>query len=126
MTSLPELPKLQKLPTAPAGRPKRLPKLAKVPPRRSDPEPDPLAHVDYTGDLATDSATELTALEEGYRARAKNEANRFKQATDSEFWTAICFYDREERERFMASLGLDPRTKYLSGHDLAEALDITY
>lgn len=124
MTSLPDLPKLPKTPKA--GKPGKLPKLAKMPTRRSDPEPDPLAQVDYTGDLATDSAAELTALEAGYRDRAKNESHRFKQATDSEYWFATCFQDREERERFMTALGLDPATKYISGQDLAQALGITY
>lgn len=119
---------LPKLPTMPkgAGRPGKLPKLAKVPAKRSDPTPDPLAEVEYTGNLEEDSARELTALEEGYRERMRNEQARFVAATDSEYWLCLCFADRAERERFLAAVGENPKTKYLLGRDLARTLDIDY
>lgn len=130
MTSLPDLPKLPKTPKG-AGKPGKLPKLAKMPTKPSDPIPDPLADVEYTDNLEVDSARELSALEEGFRARAKNEEKRFFAATDSEFWLAVCFQDREERDRFLAALGAADRAKtvggrYISGRDLAALLDIDY
>ena len=91
------------------------------------PEPDPLANVEYTDNLAQDAAAEFTALEQGYRDRAKNEADRFKRATDSEYWVAVCFDSREEKERFLRAAGLDTLgDKYLDGRDVARALDIDF
>lgn len=89
------------------------------------PEPDPLATVEYTGDLAQDAAAELGALEEGYRSRAKAEADRFKRATDSEYWVAVCFTSREEKDRFLHRAGLaDIGDKYLDGREVADRLAV--
>jgi hypothetical protein len=93
--------------------------------QKATPEPDPLAEVEYTGDLAQDAATEMTALEQGYRNRAKAEANRFKRATDSEYWVAVCFTSREEKDRFLERAGVaDLGDKYLPGSELAERLGV--
>ena len=89
------------------------------------PEPDPLAAVEYSGDLAKDAADEFTALEQGYRDRAIAERARFKRATDSEFWVAVCFTTREEKEAFLAAAGLTHLgDKYLDGHAVADTLGI--
>lgn len=89
------------------------------------PEPDPLADVEYTGNLATDAASEFTALEQGYRDRAKAETARFKRATDSEYWVAVCFTTREEKEAFLTAAGLAHLgDKYLDGHQVAHQLGI--
>lgn len=85
--------------------------------------PDPLAGVEYTGDLAADAAAELTAMEQGYRDRASAEADRFRAATDSEFWFAVCFTSREEKEAFLDELGARSiGDKYLDGQVLARLL----
>jgi hypothetical protein len=90
-----------------------------------EPEPDPLADVEYTGSLETDAATELTALEAGYRDRATAERARFKAATDSEYWVAVCFTSREEKDRFLERAGLDHLgDKYLPGTGVAAALGV--
>lgn len=91
--------------------------------------PDPLADVEYTDDLAEDSARELTAMQSAYRDRAKAEAARFKDATDSEFWFAVCFTSREEKEAFLAAIKVNRRMmgdKYLDGRKLAQVLGIEY
>lgn len=89
------------------------------------PEPDPLRDVEYTGNLQQDAASEITALEQGYRDRAKAEADRFKRATDSEYWVAVCFDSREEKERFLQRAGLaDLGDKYLDGREVADRLAI--
>ena len=89
---------------------------------------DPLADVEYTGDLAADSAAELSAMGQAYRDRAQAEASRFRQATDSEFWFAVCFTSREEKETFLKEFGLDrlgglSTDKYIDGRALTRALD---
>ena len=88
-----------------------------------EPLADPLAATEYTGDLEADSAAELTELERAYRDRAKNEAGRFKAATDSEYWVAVCFKSRAEKEKFLQDFGLDPLgDKYLDGKKVAQRL----
>ncbi|WDH77912.1 hypothetical protein PTQ19_10300 [Microbacterium esteraromaticum] len=89
------------------------------------PEPDPLASVEYTGKLAEDAAAEFTALEHGYRNRAKAESDRFKRATDNEYWFAVCFDSREEKERFLERAGLIAHgDKYLDGRFVADSLGV--
>jgi hypothetical protein len=87
--------------------------------------PDPLADVAYTGDLEKDSAAELTAMEEAYRGRAKAEQARFTAATDSEYWFAVCFKSREDKEAFLRATGLLRHgDKYLDGYAAAHALGV--
>jgi len=102
--------------------------------------PDPLADVDYLGDISGDCAVELSALGSalrkasepapdanaaGYRERAKSEADRFKLATDSEYWFAVCFRTREEKDAFLAASGLDRLgDKYLDGQAAATILGV--
>jgi hypothetical protein len=89
-----------------------------------EPLPDPLAGVAQTDDLAADAAEELTALQAAYRERAKNEAGRFKAATDSEFWVAVCFKTREDKETFLQEQGLAQLgDKYLDGYKVGKILD---
>lgn len=82
-----------------------------------EPLADPLADTEYTGSLEEDAEAELTELQKSYRARAKQEAQRFKNATDSEYWVAVCFKTRADKERFLRNLGLDSLgDKYIDGH----------
>lgn len=91
----------------------------------AEPEPDPLASVDYTGNLAEDAATELDALAIGFRERTKREDERFRLATDSEYWFAVCFKTRADKEAFLAAARLMPLgDKYLDGYAVARALGI--
>lgn len=84
------------------------------------------------GEAAADQTTEEMAAEEtsellqGFKDRAKREQQRFVQATDSEFWFAICFQTREQKEEFLHKwLGsLDLGDKYLDGMQVAELLGI--
>ena len=84
---------------------------------------NPLAKVEYTGDVQEDAAAELTELQRAYRERAKAESNRFADATDSEFWFAVCFRDRAEKDAFLAEFGVERLgDKYVDGALLAKAL----
>lgn len=92
----------------------------------AEPEPDPLADVDYTGNLAEDSNAELDALAKGFRERTKREDDRFRLATDSEYWFCVCFKTREDKDAFLAAARLMATgDKYLDGYAVARALDIT-
>lgn len=111
--------------------PDPLPLSAPIPKGRSaraivaPPEPDPLAGVEYTGDIETDAAEELSALSSAFRDRRRREDRRFKQATDSEFWLALCFEDRAQKEAFLAAFNVARfGDKYLDGRKVAHALGV--
>lgn len=99
---------------------------------------DPLENVEYTGDLPADCGAEFEALQEsfeerknreGMAARAKAERERFQKATDSEFWFAVCFEDRDEKERALKALKVNKRMmgdKYLDGRKLMQVLGLEY
>lgn len=76
-------------------------------------------------------AAEEAALDEvarGFRERRKTEAKRFEDATDSEFWFAVCFESREQKEAFLKALQWTLATggddKYLDGTVLAKKCGI--
>ena len=102
--------------------------------------PDPLADVEYPGDLAGDSAVELAALgkalkaasapppdanAEGFRDRQRAEQDRFRLATDTEYWFAMCFKSREEKDAFLEAAGLTHLgDKYLDGAAVGKILGV--
>lgn len=91
----------------------------------AEPDPDPLENVEYTGDLAEDSRRELNAVQQGFRDRAKREAERFRLATDSEYWVAVCFKSREDKEKFLRNAGLLAiGDKYMDGYAVARVLGV--
>jgi hypothetical protein len=90
------------------------------------PLPEYITPIDETGNPEIDCAAELDAVQEGFRNRAKDESNRFKLATDSEYWACLCFQTREQKEAFLAALGvLVHGDKYLDGQIVANKLGIT-
>lgn len=88
---------------------------------------DPLENVEYTGYLDEDLAEELTELQKGFNERAKKERKRMQAATDSEFWFAVYFKTRENKEKFLTEVGLPKKIfgdKYIDGHKWAKAKGI--
>ncbi len=77
---------------------------------------DPLAAVKNTGDLEADCKTELTALQQAFRDRAKAVRNERADATDSEYWVCLCFKSREQVEWFLEQSGwAGTDAKYIDG-----------
>ena len=86
---------------------------------------DPLAGGDYVGDGEADSVTEFQQLHKGYRERKKAEDDRFRAATDSEFWVALCFKSRAEKESFLSKANLTRLgDKYIDGRQAAKMLKL--
>lgn len=84
---------------------------------------DPLEGLEYTGNLEKDAVAEASETLKAFKARAAAEEKRRMQATDSEFWCAICFQTREQKESFLDQLGLLVHgDKYLDGTVVARAL----
>lgn len=71
--------------------------------------------------VARMAAEEVSELLEGFRARERTERRRFEDATDSEYWIALCFQTREQKEEFLRKMGWsDLGDKYLDGMACAE------
>jgi len=87
---------------------------------------DPLADVPVTGNVETDAAAELDALAQGFRQRRDQEEKRFRNATDSEYWFAVCFRTRADKDAFLAAVGAVARLgdKYIDGYALAKQLGL--
>lgn len=78
-----------------------------------------------TGDLERDSEAEINEVLAGFKARARAEDDRFRLATDSEYWTCICFQSREQVEAFIKIMGIGNGTeKYLDGLRVAKKLGV--
>ena len=78
-----------------------------------------------TGDVEKDSLADLDAVQAGFRQRAKTENNRFELTTDSEYWVAVCFQTREQKEFLLKAMQLfEHGDKYIDGQVLAERLGI--
>jgi hypothetical protein len=91
---------------------------------QADALPDPLADVEYTGDLATDSYAELVALAAAIQA-ADERAERGRLLTDSPHWVVLWFPLRAHKDAFLKAVNmLAFGDKYIDGHRLADVLDI--
>lgn len=92
---------------------------------KKNPPPQMVEMPEITGDAEDDSLADLDAVQEGFRNRAKQEADRFALATDSEYWACLCFQTREQKERFLAALNiLEFGDKYLDGQLVADRLGV--
>lgn len=68
---------------------------------------------------------DLNALQQGFRDRVNAESERFQQATDTEFWFAVCFQTRAQKEAFLKNAELfEHGDKYLDGAFVAEKFGV--
>lgn len=78
-----------------------------------------------TGDVEVDSKNDLTELQASFRKRMQAENNRLDLTTDSEYWVALCFTAREQKEEFLRKLNLIQfGDKYLDGERVAKELGV--
>lgn len=81
------------------------------------PKNDPFGDVNYTGDLETDAKAELTAAQAAFRDRASTYKKQRLLVEDSEFWVAVCFRTRTDKEQFLRNHNLiQLGDKYLNGY----------
>jgi len=74
-------------------------------------------------DLEQYSAEVVSATQQAFRDRTKREAQRFEDATDSEYWCALCFRTRADKESFLRQFNIsDLGDKYLDGHAVSARL----
>lgn len=78
-----------------------------------------------TGDLEVDGREGLEKVMSAFQLRAKAEERRMEDVTDTEFWFAMCFETREQKEEFLQKLKLlDLGDKYLDGLAAAKILGV--
>jgi hypothetical protein len=89
--------------------------------------PNPLAEVDYgPGDIPSTDLRQVAEDEEGavlkaLKASEKADRSRFEVAVDSEFWFALYFQSRAQKEAFLTAMGwLLYGDKYLNGLQIAD------
>ena len=75
--------------------------------------------------VATQKKEELSELLKKFKAQSKEERKTFIENVDSEYWVAICFQSREQKDEFLVQAGLAQYgDKYLDGMDVAEHMGI--
>lgn len=66
---------------------------------------------------------ETSATLEAFKSREREESKRFQDATDSEYWLALVFATRADKETFLREHGLAGLgDKYLSGYEVDAVL----
>lgn len=80
---------------------------------------------EQTGNPEIDSKADLDEVQKSFRERIKMENERFQNTTDSEYWFAVCFQTREQKEAFLKAMNLFLiGDKYLDGVEVAKQLGI--
>ena len=75
--------------------------------------------------LESQAARVESDLLRSFKEKAGREDARYLDATDSEFWVAICFQTRAQKEEFLQKAGLESLgDKYLDGEAVARALGV--
>ena len=71
------------------------------------------------------AAEEVGAVLKGFRDRAKQDDRRVMDAVDSEYWIAVCFQTREQKDEFLEKAGwAELGDKYLDGMAVAKAMKL--
>lgn len=87
--------------------------------------PDPLADVEYPGDVQGDFEAETGALRTSFMERMKAEQDTKRAALDSEHWFCVCFMTREQKDAFLNATGWTVMgDKYIDGNELADVMKI--
>lgn len=88
---------------------------------------DPLDEGKYPADPEGADKTELNQLRTGFMKRAKQEAERFKTATGTDYYTVVVFDDGAQCSAFLKAVGMHNQRSgdlYIDGRILADQLGI--
>lgn len=78
-----------------------------------------------TGNPEVDAKADLDEVQAAFRKRMKMENARFQNTTDSEYWFAMCFQTRAQKDAFLKAMNLFLiGDKYLDGVEVAAQLGI--
>jgi hypothetical protein len=91
-----------------------------------DVDGDPLEDVDFDpNDLEASATAEMSEIVRLIREKKKESSDRFRIANDTDYWVALCFQCREQRDEFLRKAGWsDVGEKYLNGLEIARRLGV--
>lgn len=93
-----------------------------------DVDPDdenPLDNIDFTGDIEVDAREEQSEALKAVIAHRKSMLEDWRVTVDTEFWIAVCFQSRAQKEEFLEKANLSELgDKYLDGLKVAEILGV--
>ena len=76
-------------------------------------------------DVEAEAREELNAVQAAFKVKKQAEQQAFRDNTDSEYWVALCFGTRAQKEEFLTKLGVIAEgDKYLDGLMVARAMRI--
>mgnify|MGYP003353035516 CR=1 FL=1 len=85
----------------------------------------PYDNIEYTGNDEQDTAQEFNEMQKGFMERNKAEQERFRLATDSEYWCCLVFQSREQKEQFLQAMKwMVHGDKYIDGVKVAKSLNV--
>ena len=86
--------------------------------------PDPLKGIGQTGEVEADAAEEISAALKAIIEQKRAMREVYRTTTDPEFWFAVCFQNREQKEEFLRLTGWNFGDKYIDGLRVAARLGI--
>lgn len=91
----------------------------------AEPTPNPLAELQSSESVQADSDVEVSVMAQAIAAEKKQRRDAYRTMVDPEFWFAVCFQNREQKEVFLKSVGwFEHGDKYLDGLWVAKKLGI--
>ena len=85
----------------------------------------PFDVIEYTGNDEVDTAQEFNEVQKGFMERNRAEQERFRLATDSEYWCCLVFQSREQKEQFLQAMKwMVHGDKYIDGVKVAKSLNV--
>lgn len=109
-------------------RPARVPRGMMAPDFDTLFEPDDSAALDSLadlGDIEANADREVDIALSELLAQRRQQKERWRTTNDDEFWFAVCFQSRAQKEEFLARLGLaDLGDKYLDGLRVSTRLGV--
>lgn len=87
--------------------------------------PGPLKGVGQSGEVERDAADEISAALRAIIEQKRAMREVYRTTTDPEYWFAVCFQSREQKEEFLRLAGWEEMgDKYLDGLRLAARLNV--
>ena len=85
----------------------------------------PFDKIEYTGNDEVDAAQEFNEAQKIFHQRNKDEQERFRLATDSEYWACLVFQTREQKEAFLNYMKwIRHGDKYIDGVKVAREMNV--
>lgn len=85
----------------------------------------PFDNIEYTGNDATDAKAEFNEAQKAFAERNRKEQERFRLATDSEYWCCLVFQTREQKEAFLSTMKwIRHGDKYIDGVKVAREMGV--